>query len=317
MRNKRTLFFLLIFSVLLVLTGCHKKKEESQKADDGKYVLYYLNIDSDGLTRVEKELDLPQDTEQAVRLILEELNKVDEKDEYKYSKVFNEQILFDSVRLGEEGEVIINFGSGYTQMNPDREILVRAAIVKSVLQIEGVSYVSFTIDDEPLTNEEGIVVDRMNEDTFVMDDDRSDIYNYTETVTLYMANKTGDGLVEVSVDVEANDNQSLEEAVLEALKGDYGSNTISPIPPNLTFHRVHVLQKICYVDLSADILTGVPGVDENIKVYSMVNTLTSLSRINQVQFTIDGELVSNMNDVSGFDSLMRYDYYYISEEENN
>ena len=49
----------------------------------------------------------------------------------------------------------------------------------------------------------------------------------------------------------------------------------------------------------------------------MIRSLTSLSRINQVQFTIDGELVSNMNDVSGFDSLMRYDYYYISEEENN
>lgn len=311
--KKKILFFLFALSVALVLAGCGKKQEESESVDDGDYILYYLNIDGNGLNRVEKKLDLPEDTEQAVRLILEELNHVDKKDEYKYTKVLNDQILFDSIHMNEEEEIVINFGSGYTQMNPDREILVRAAIVKSLLPLEGVSYVSFTIDDEPLTNEEGIVVDRMGEDTFVLDNDRSEVYNYTETVTLYMANKTGDGLVEVSVDVEANDNQSLEEAVLEALKGDYGNDTISPIPKGLTFHRIHVLQKICYVDLSTDILTGVPGVDENIKVYSMVNTLTSLSRINQVQFTIDGELVSKMNDVSGFDSLMNYDYYYLSE----
>ena len=312
--KKKTVFFLLALSVVLVLTGCGKKQKDSEPRDNGKNVLYYLNIDGDGLIRVEKKLDLPQDTENAVRLILEELNTVDEKDEYRYTKVLNDQILFDSIRVNEEEEeVVLNFGSGYTQMNPDREILVRAAIVKSLIPLEGVSYVSFTIDDEPLTNEEGIVVDRMNEDTFVLDDDKSEVYNYTETVNLYMANKTGDGLVEVSVDVEANDNQSLEEAVLEALKGDYGSDTISPIPQNLTFHRIHVIQKICYVDLSDDIITGVRGVDENIKVYSMVNTLTSLSRINQVQFTIDGELVSKMNDVSGFDSPMSYDYYYLSE----
>lgn len=312
--KKKIVFFLLALSVALALTGCHKKQEESGKPDNGKYVLYYLNIDGDGLTRVEKKLDLPQDTEQSVRLILEELNTVDEKDEYKYTKVLNDQILFDSIHMNEEQEVVLNFGSGYTQMNPDREILVRAAIVKSLIPLEGVSYVSFTIDDEPLTNEEGIVVDRMNEDTFVLDDDRSEVYNYTETVTLYLANKTGDGLVEVSVDVEANDNKSLEEAVLEALKGSYGNDTMSPIPQNLSFHRIHVLQKICYVDLSDDIYTGVRGVDENIKVYSMVNTLTSLSRINQVQFTIDGEMVSKMNDVSGFDSPMGYDYYYLSEK---
>ena len=311
--KKKIIFFLLALSAALVLTGCGKKQEKSGSATDGEYVLYYLNIDGDGLTRVEKKLDLPEDTEAAVRLILEELNKVDKKDEYKYTKVLNDQILVDSIHLIEEGEVVINFGSGYTQMNPGREILVRAAIVKSLMPLDGVSYVSFTIDDEPLTNEEGIVVDPMSEDTFVLDDDRSEVYNYTETVTLYMANKTGDGLVEVSVDVEANDNQSLEEAVLEALKENYGNDTISPIPKGLTFHRIHVLQKICYVDLSTDILTGVPGVDENIKVYSMVNTLTSLSRINQVQFTIDGELVPKMNDVSGFDSLMSYDYYYLSE----
>ena len=311
--KKKTVFFLLALSVVLVLTGCGEKQKDSKKEDNGKYVLYYLNIDGDGLTRVEKKLDLPQDTEQAVRMILEELNTVDEKDEYKYLKVLNEQILFDSIHMNEEEEVVLNFGSGYTQMSPDREILVRAAIVKSLIPLKGVSNVSFTIDDEPLANEEGIMVDSMNEDTFVLDDDRSEVYNYTETVTLYMAGKTGDGLVEVSVDVEADDNQSLEEAVLEALKEDYGTDTISPIPQNLSFHRIHVIQKTCYVDLSDDILTGVPGVDENIKVYSMVNTLTSLSRINQVQFTIEGELVPRMNDVSGFDSPMTFDYYYLSE----
>ncbi len=313
--KRKWIAFLLVALAVSLISGCSRRRAQEDYTDveNGKLVFYYLNPEENGLVRQEKRVDLDVDPEKAVLQVLEELAMVDKDSGFKYTAVLDKQVRHQGVSIDEEEVCSINFGSGYSQMDPNREILVRAAIVKTISQLKGISYVTFYINDDPLTNEDGTPVGRMNANTFVLDNDRNEVYNYTENVSLYVSNMEGDGLVEVSVDLEARDNRSLEEAVLEALKLTYGKNTKSPIPQDLVFNRIHVIQNVCYVDLGEEIRQSVRGVEEEIKIYSMVNTLTSLSRITSVQFTVNGELVPTMNDVSGFDSPMTYDYSYVVE----
>ncbi len=311
---KRNRISILLMVLILSLTfGCQQAGEDSADGKTDKLTFYYLNPEEDGLVSKEMDIILSDDPRANAELVLDELAQVDGNAKFKYTSVFNKQVQHQKVSIDEEEVASITFGSGYTQMDPSREILMRAAIVKSIIQLDGISAVTFFVNDDPLANEDGTLVGRMDEESFVLDDDKNHVYDYTETVSLFCSNLKGDGLVEVSVDLEAKDNQSMEEAALEALKENWGENVKSPIPRELTFNRIHVIQNICYVDLNDEIRQHINGVDEEIKIYSMVNTLTSLTRITRVQFTVNGETISNMNDVAGFDSPMSHDYSYVEE----
>ena len=306
-----------IWMALMLVSLCcacqHKSAGGDQEQDDS-IVLFYLNPDGNGLTSVSREMDFSGDRLKDIGMVLDQLSRVDQDSNYEYLPVLDDEITCQGIELDEDGEISIDFGSGYNTMDSDREILCRAAVVKSLVQIQGVEAVLFTVDGQPLTNQEGLPVGLMRNDTFLLDNDKGEVYDYKETVTLYYASKDGHGLVEVNEEIETRDNQSMEEAVLQALFHYMGEDAQSPIPPELQFQRISVIQNVCYVDLNEEIYSTVSNVDEEIKVYAMVNTLTALSRITQVQFTINGEIVSDMNQVSGFDTLMECDYSYVDEE---
>lgn len=78
-------------------------------------------------------------------------------------------------------------------------------------QIDGVEYVDFQVNGEPLTDLEGKEIGLMNEDQFI-ENAGEEINAYkTADLTLYFSNKAGDKLVEQRVAMEYNSNISLEK----------------------------------------------------------------------------------------------------------
>jgi len=65
------------------------------------------------------------------------------------------------------------------------------------------------------------------------------------------------------------------------------------LPPTTKVRQVTVREGVATVDLSADFLKDFRGGDPYfyLAVYSLVNTLTELSGIEEVQFLIDGQTV--------------------------
>ena len=55
----------------------------------------------------------------------------------------------------------------YKKLSPSSEVLVRAAIVRTMTQLEGISYVSVTVGGESLTDSLGNVVGPMTADLFI------------------------------------------------------------------------------------------------------------------------------------------------------
>lgn len=200
----------------------------------------------------------------------------------------------------EDNIVTVSIGSKYNDLSKTASILTRAAIVKSLTQLEEVSGVNLTIEGEPLTDSDGILVGTMTGDMF-LDDDDEELGDYEKVVIrLYFANETGDALVPIDRSLVHNldmSNMSMEKLVIEQLLQGPASDASYPtINPETKLLSVTVKDGICYVNFDSGILTPVDNVTSDVVIYSIVNSLVELNEVNRVQISIDGKKDTKFRD---------------------
>jgi spore germination protein GerM len=93
-------------------------------------------------------------------------------------------------------------------------------------------------------------------------------------------------------------------ALEELLRGEVPRGCDRPLPPGTELLGIWVEERLATVDLSGELRTGFRGGSDNeqVTVYSIVNTLTSLPTIDRVQILVEGETVNTLgghHDVSG------------------
>lgn len=270
----------LCLSVMLASCG---KRTDVGKEDP---FIYCLNEDRTGLTKI--SYDFPEgNAEETARAVLEELKEPAE--EIEYTAPIPKEVKVQGCRL--RGSILdVDFNSAYLEMGALEEKLVRAAIVQSLVLIDGINAVSFTVDGEMLKDSTGFPVGLMNEDDFVENTGSSPTAYQTDTLTLYFADKEGDSLVPREVDVRYSSNVSREKLIVEKLmQGPSGSGAYPTINPDANLLSVTIKDGICYVNFDSTFLTGAYDVLPEVTVYSIVNSLIEGTEAQQVQITINGE----------------------------
>ena len=117
----------------------------------------------------------------------------------------------------EEDVLVVNFNSQYSSMSRARELLVRAGVVKTFLQVPGINSVRFTIENEDLTDSREQAVGNMTADTFAeFTGTEPDAY-CSNTFTLYFTDKSGQKLVKEQRTVRYKRSIPKERIVLEQL----------------------------------------------------------------------------------------------------
>lgn len=270
----------LCLSVMLASCG---KRTDVGKEDP---FIYCLNEDRTGLTKI--SYDFPEgNAEETARAVLEELKEPAE--EIEYTAPIPKEVKVQGCRL--RGSILdVDFNSAYLEMGALEEKLVRAAVVQSLVLIDGINAVSFTVDGEMLKDSTGFPVGLMNEDDFVENTGSSPTAYQTDTLTLYFADKEGDSLVPREVDVRYSSNVSREKLIVEKLmQGPSGSGAYPMINPDANLLSVTIKDGICYVNFDSTFLTGAYDVLPEVTVYSIVNSLVEGTEAQQVQITINGE----------------------------
>lgn len=270
----------LCLSVMLASCG---KRTDVGKEDP---FIYCLNEDRTGLTKI--SYDFPEgNAEETARAVLEELKEPAE--EIEYTAPIPKEVKVQGCRL--RGSILdVDFNSAYLEMGALEEKLVRAAIVQSLVLIDGINAVSFTVDGEMLKDSTGFPVGLMNEDDFVENTGSSPTAYQTDTLTLYFADKEGDSLVPREADVRYSSNVSREKLIVEKLmQGPSGSGAYPTINPDANLLSVTIKDGICYVNFDSTFLTGAYDVLPEVTVYSIVNSLVEGTEAQQVQITINGE----------------------------
>ena len=289
---KRKRFYILLAAVLcsLLLAACGNENQENQNV----YQVYYLN---NGETKVEMHPHemLATDEEGQLDELLECLSTNPEKLEYKAPFTMGFQVKGVSL---DGGRLTIDVDENYLNLTVTTEVLVRAAIVRTLTQISNVNYVTITVEGNQLYDNMGNMVGWMNAEQFI-DNDGNEINTYELTrVKLYFAGEDGTKLIAAFREKHYSTSTPLERFVVEELiAGPSGQveGLYPSINPATKIINVMTKDGICYVNLDENFLTVVNNVPTEVSVYSIVNSLVELSNINKVQILINGEVLSSFS----------------------
>lgn len=291
MRKRGIAWMLLVALVLSLFTGC--KRESSENSTK----IYYMDALGNGLVTEEHVLK-SESREKQAKEIMKLLASTPENTNYRRTIPEGVEVLdlvFD------KGTITINFDHNYEDVTGYTEVLIRAAIVKSLLQIKGVESVTFYVADKPLLDSKGILVGSMSGETFIEDYGQETDSLIKTTLTLYFASADGQSLVKKYVDVYYNNNIARERLVIENLiKGIDEQDAKSPIPSGTKLLNITVTDGVCYVNFDSTFLNVDSGMSADVVVYSIVNSLTELDNINKVQLLVNGA-----SSVAGNNSMIK------------
>lgn len=294
----RVRFFLLVLAAaaVLFLGGCAGNSSGSAGGSSGNDTtevrrLYYIATDLSSLVTEEYS---PSDyqklssmtTEEQIQDVIVHLESAPENtDAVAVIRDFS----VDSTSL-EGAALTVTLSSAYTSLDPTLEVLTRAAMVMSLCQIDDVNSVSFICGGQSLRDSSGNDIGAETADQFINNSGK-EITDYAVVrLHLYFASEAGDQLVDTYRNVVYNANISMERLVVEqVLRGPNSDEVYPTLNPDTKILSVTSRDGVCYVNLDQSFLTEPYNVTSAVAVYSLVNSLTQLPSVNQVQITIEGD----------------------------
>ena len=284
-----------------LLTGCTVETQE-EKVDSGsnQYYLYYVNKDE---TKVVKERYQPE--QESAEFMLQDFTGILNAQEGSGD---NLALLPSGVQLVtyrlNESLLELEFNSDYSEMSRAREILVRAGVARTFLQIPGVTGIKIFIESEELKDSKGQAVGVIDGNTFVeMWGSDKDAYRY-DTFTLYFTDKTGEHLVAEQRNVYYKRILPRERVILEQLaKGPMVKGHYPTIPQETEILGVEVSDDVCYVDSSSAFSDSGIDIPVNTMIYSVVNSLLDTASADKVQISVEGDTEATLSDGTSLYSL--------------
>lgn len=279
MKTKRITMMLLLMSIMILGAGCKKEEAESE------YKVLFVNSQGTALVGQNYHGE-SENTEQIIEGMLEELQH---SDNMELQPAIPVEVTVEKYEC-KSGKLDIHFSSEYKKMQTVREVLCRAAVVRTLTQIAGVNQVMFYIEDVALTDKEGIPYGYMQANDFVQNTGSSiNSYEVTDFV-LYYAGKSGDKLVKDNVSIRCSSNQTRESVVIESLiKGPSCDEAIVTIPKGTELLSTSIKDGICYLNFNEGLNNSIAGVTPEMVIYSIVNTVVECGNAGLVQIAINGE----------------------------
>lgn len=298
MKGKKVLCILCTVILVFGMTGCGEKTDKQLMS----YQVFYINSDGSGLTG--KTYQLKDARQDLVSVIKELIIRLQTPQEESLKSPIDEGIQVVDYQI-KENQLSVYFSAGYNNKSGLDEILSRAAIVKTLCQIQEIEYVEFYVEDQPLMLS-GNAVGLMSQESFVDELNPQDQKQSKETV-LYFANKQGNRLKKITTDITYNAVEPIARLLVEQLIAGVSSiqnidetKLQSAVPSKTTLNNLTIRDNICYLDLSRDFEQQDPNVSSEVIVYSIVDTLCELPEVTKVQFSVDGEQKEKYGDLEGF-----------------
>lgn len=281
-----------LFAILCVLSlivgtvafvACNNTKKDT--TPDG-FVVYFYSNDGLSLEPISYKLKGKNKTAQTEE-ILDLLSKTTV--DVDYINPISDGLAVENYQFSDE-TLILYFNKAYNSMSELNQAMLKASVVRTLVQLDGVSYVEFYIGDEPLKDDDDQIIGPMNGDTFLVDYGRAQSQAETANVMLYYATEDGTKLREVSRIVHYSSNIPLEQVVLNYLSDNPKEDGIkSPIPEGSKVLSVVINEGTCYVTLDSGFLVLPEWESRDVEIYAIVNTLCELDTIDKVQLIVSAE----------------------------
>ncbi len=278
--------------VICCLAGCSREMTEvksSELKSDGSYRIYYLNSERNSLVTHTYHPE-STDFEGIKEEIIEAFKSPDSAD---VVSAIPEEVKINSAVTG-INEIDVDFSAEYLSLDVISELLLRGALVRTLLQLPGVDIIRFTVDSQALKIA-GEEVGPMSEDTFIVPTEDS-INSYRNAqLTLYLPSETGKLLKRKVRTVYYSTNVNTERLVIEEMLKKPEESGVLPVAVEGTLvSDLSVNDGICTVDFSEEINNAPPSenvTDPETILYAFTNSLIDScekDHITGVRFKVGG-----------------------------
>ena len=300
MKNKKKIIYslcgvaiiLVFITMVVILIRKDDSTQQFENNNENMIQLYYTNSNYELISRkifIEWEKNSFQTN---INYLLLKLQQIPVKDGEDIQKSIPDGITLERNNYNDINKSVeIDFNENYLQEAAYKQIICRTAIVQTLTQLPYVDSVKFYINGKPLMNSNGKPIGYTKSGDIVLNDSDFLVDGENYSVDLFFACKDTDGLKNEKRDIKVKSSDNIAKLVLdELIKGPTDNNLIATIPKDTVINDLLVKDGVCYVDLNkifGDYL-AVGNQQNLLTVYSIVNSLTELPYINQVQFLIDG-----------------------------
>ena len=260
MRRTGKIYLTILLILILCLSGCEEEQEKTV------YQLYSVNYDK-GIIEGNNYVTETETVEKLAADMVEQISGQKEE-----TGILPHQVKILGYELS--GDILrLNFNCSYRKMGAVEEVLCRAAI-----------------EGESLLDSRGKPVGLMNANSF-LENSGKDItaYQYTE-LELYFANAAGDKLLKEKRNVYYTSNSPIEKVVVEQLiRGPKEEGHFATLSSTTGILSVTQADGIAYVNLDQRFVTEALDIQQEIPVYSIVNSLIAAGNVQKVQISVNGD----------------------------
>lgn len=290
LKNNIVLVAAVVFSLILLisLVSCKVTNNNINLNEGTKISLYFIDETRSQLIEENRTVNL-ESKEELIKYVLEELKKI--PNTVGLQPGIPKDIKIKTAVLN-GSNLQVDVSSTYNELLPQRQVLFRASLVKTMTGFDFIDLVEIMIDGIPLVGTDGKPIGPMSKEDIVLEPSTTLGKSTLQIVKLYFSDKNAEKLMLEEREIEVNPNISLEKYIVEQLiLGPEDPDLLPTVPIEATIKDIETKDGICYVDLSNEFRTkhGGGSTGETFTIYSIVNSLTELPNIKKVQFLIEGE----------------------------
>lgn len=289
-----------IAAIIIVVLGIWTGIDRT--SDKAEVDLYFINADGTGIVSAKASVRY-RDDDELVYNTLEMLRRGPSSS--KYGEVMPRDTEIKRVVLTDTGRLAVEFSGEFLLDDVSKNVINTYAVVKTLCSTPRVSSVKVLVDGRAITDRDGNKLDYISASDINLE--AEEYHSEVRQVALYFANKEGTQLVREMRTIKITDQQPIEQYIInELIKGTENKELKSLLSENTVLVSVDVEDNICYLNFKSNFISENSGESdkERLTVYSIVNSLTELQTIEQVQFYMDGKRVEN------FGSIRIKDYFH-------
>lgn len=298
-----------------VLVGCLGK--QGTKTYEEKILLYFYSHPEDTLVAEEVAIKIvPNMTqEQLMAEVMTALYKGPQNTSLQGVQPLKPVIQGDPVL--KEQTAYVTFDSSYERLTVEEQITARASIVFSLTELDFIQGVEFFVEGEALTKANGDKVGPIKRVDLLISPLNPSPPTSKQVITLYFANPQDHKLYPELREIDVNNNKPIERYVMEELiKGPITPGLVATLPSDAKINNdIKTQDGVCQVDLSYDLkaVQVATPLSEKLMVYSVVNSLTEIRKIQKVGFLMEGKKPTDISTSIDFSQLFERDESLIAK----
>ena len=293
------IMLVLAAAAILLVFRFTSDHETAVSADpkNGLYLIYYRNTDGIGLTATEYKTETPSEDKESIAWELLNMLKKQKEDDPNVLPALMSEIEVKEMNVKLSPYLTLNLTEEYEKMSIQEEILSRAALVLTLTQIPGIKYVDILVEGKPLTDHTDKPVGKMSADKFMFTINGNMYTRQKSTLLLYFADEKGKNLVETEQTVLYDNTMAMEKLIMKLLiEGPSDTHSRAVIPEAVSVLDISTKAGTCFVNFDKSFLTNTMDLPPELILFSIVNSLSELTEVSQVQIMVEGSSVVKFMD---------------------